>query len=200
MNVPILILAAGGSRRMGKPKQFLTFRGKSLLQHAAEAALGAQTGKVYVVTGAEDKQIRGHLSGLALEFIYNPKWEEGIAGSIVLGLKGIWETAETGVKGMNGVIIMVADQPAVDEMLLKKLWLTWKASGLAMAACSYESLLGTPALFSAACFKKLLELKGDTGARKLLQANREMVAVVEFPEGGRDIDTPEDYERLLGKT
>lgn len=178
---------------MGKPKQFLTFSGKSLLQHAAEAALGAQTGKVYVVTGAEDKQIRRHLSGLNLEFIHNPAWEQGIASSIVCGLQALLEEE----KRAWGILIMVADQPASDAALLKKLWLTWEASGLPMAACSYGGSVGTPALFSESCFSDLLELKGDTGAGKLLKTNKEKLALLDFPDGSRDIDTPDDYERFL---
>lgn len=191
--VAIIILAAGNSSRMGKPKQFLEIGGKSLLQHAVDAAVHAALGPILVVTGAVDEQVRTHLAATPVRIIRNRDWEEGMASSIRIGVKAAIDAAST----INGVLLMVADQPSADAGVLKKLWLTWVASGQPVAAAVYEGEAGTPAIFDASMFPELLQLKGETGAKKLIRSRTGQLAKLEFPEGIRDIDTPEDYERFL---
>ena len=191
--VAIIILAAGNSSRMGKPKQFLEIGGRSLLKHAVNAAVEAALGPVIVVTGAADEQVRIHLAGAPVTIIRNRDWEEGMGSSIRIGVKAAIDSASA----INGVLLMVADQPTADAGVLKKLWLTWVASGQPVAAAVYEGEAGSPAIFDASMLPELLELKGETGAKKLMRSRPGQLAKLEFPEGIRDIDTPEDYERFL---
>jgi molybdenum cofactor cytidylyltransferase len=97
---------------------------------------------------------------------------------------------------MDGVLIMVCDQPRVTVSLLQALVARQQESGLPIVASRYGDIKGTPALFHRSMFPLLLELKGDRGAGKLLADRPEKVATVDFPEGANDIDTMADYERL----
>ncbi len=188
----IVLLAAGGSVRMGRPKQLLPFKGKTLLWHAASEAIAANLGTVVVVTGEMDPLIRESLAGLQVSYAYNPDWQKGIASSIVTGIRA----ALTPPPGPEAVLLMVADQPAVTEGLLKKIWLNWKESGKPIAASVYDNQAGTPALFAESLFQELLQLEGDTGAKRILKKYQEELCLLDFPEGGLDIDTPNDYELL----
>ncbi|WP_290792008.1 nucleotidyltransferase family protein [Flavihumibacter sp. UBA7668] len=192
MQGAILLLAAGSSSRMGKPKQLLPHKGRTLLWHAANAAKMAELGEVLIVTGELDVHIRMNLADLNISFVLNPNWAEGMASSIVTGMNYLTNLQPV----PDAVLIMVGDQPAVNEGLLKKLWLNWQESGKAIAASSYAQQVGTPAVFAQSLFSELLLLKGDTGAKKLIKKYQDQVSLVPFPDGLLDIDTPQDYEQL----
>lgn len=192
MEGAVILLAAGNSERMGKPKQLLPYRGKTLLWQTARTALDAKIGRVMVVTGAADIDLQTALQDLELEWVHNEHWASGMATSIQAGLRKLLQTAPI----PEAVLILVADQPYVTVALLQQLWERWKTSEQPMAACVYNKEPGTPALFSKDRFADLLELKGKKGAKKLLLAKPEEVATIAFPEGAIDIDTPADYEQL----
>ncbi|HEV3326841.1 MAG TPA: NTP transferase domain-containing protein, partial [Puia sp.] len=81
-----IILAAGNSSRLGRPKQLLPYRGKTLLTHVVAEALAADMQPVVVVTGAYQEEIRDFLKGQPVSIIHNPHWETGMASGIVAGL------------------------------------------------------------------------------------------------------------------
>ena len=112
----IILLAAGSSSRMGNPKQLLLYKGKSLLVHAADTAIAACLTPVIVVLGANRQLIEKELVNKeGLNIIFNSDWEEGMASSIRCGIKEALEIDPD----LDGVIIMVCDQPYVDQQLLK---------------------------------------------------------------------------------
>lgn len=190
----IIILAAGMSRRLGSPKQLLPYRGKSLLQHAVKTALQTTMRPVVVVVGANSNEVKKEIHGMDLEIVENDRWQEGMASSLRCGLDAVQKMPAN----MDAVIFMVCDQPYVTESLLESLVQAQRESGLPIAACSYSDKVGTPALFHKTFFPELMELKGDTGAGKLIKQYDEQVAKVDFPKGSIDIDTIKDYESLLG--
>jgi molybdenum cofactor cytidylyltransferase len=192
MQGAILLLAAGSSKRMGKPKQLLPYKGRTLLWHAANAAKMAKLGPVVIVTGELDAPIRKNLADLNLSFVQNQNWAQGMATSIVTGINYLTNLQTV----PEAVLIMVGDQPAVNEALLKKLWLNWQESGKSIAASGYAEQVGTPAVFTQSLFSELLLLKGDAGAKKLIKKYPDQVHQVSFPDGLLDVDTPEDYEQL----
>lgn len=191
----IVILAAGQSQRMGSPKQLLTYHDATLLEHAVNTALSTQLQPVVVVLGANFDALLPVLAGKNVTIVKNDGWEEGMASSLRVGLQQLQQLAPQ----HDGIIFMVCDQPFVTKSLLDCLITTQQSTGKAATASSYAGKLGTPALFHQTMWPQLQQLQGDTGARKLLMANPDEVAAVPFEAGATDIDTKEDYERLINR-
>jgi len=189
----LIVLAAGMSSRMGSPKQVLPYKGQTLLGHSVEEAVGTGLQPIWVVLGASQDLLEKELEGKAgIQCIFNPLWQEGMASSIRCGV----QTATRFFPEMDGLIIMVCDQPFVDRVLLKALLHTQHKTGMPLVASIYQGHPGVPALFHESFFDALLMLKGDQGARRLLKDEFDRVAGVSFPEGETDIDTIEDYMKL----
>ena len=193
--VATVILAAGGSRRMGSPKQLLRIGGITLVRRAAETALASRCQAVYVVGGAAAEAVRRELSELPLQVVDNPDWETGLAGSIRVGI----EAVGAGSPEFDAAILAPVDQPQIHPALLDRLIEVFEDGEREIVACSYAGTVGAPALFSRRHFADLANLSGDRGAKSLLEARAGEVAQVPFPEGATDLDTPEDYQRFLGR-
>ncbi len=187
-----VLLAAGGSSRMGSPKQLLTLEGESLVRRAARAALGSACDGVVAVLGAHAEAVAGELAGLDLTQVRNSDWGEGIGASIRCGLEEVLAREPT----CEAVLLVLADQPGVTSALLDRLVAEWRAGECGLVACAYAGSLGAPALFARAHFEALRGLGGDRGAKALLLERESEVRRVEFPDGAIDIDTPQDYEEL----
>jgi molybdenum cofactor cytidylyltransferase len=187
----LIILAAGNSSRMGRPKQTLVYQGKTLLQHAIQAAVQSNCEPVFVVLGAYADEVSAEIHDESVIIIHNPKWQKGMASSIRAGIAELEKNEE-----IDSVIIMLCDQPFVDTGLLNSLVELQQTSNKDIVACSYHNTLGVPVLFSKAYFASLLELEGHEGAKKILASNRDDIATIAFPQGEIDIDTPDDYNRL----
>jgi molybdenum cofactor cytidylyltransferase len=198
MNYPIhsigvVILAAGQSSRLGKPKQLLTLNGLTLLEKAASAALDLNSSPVLVVLGAYADDIKSNVQLQGVDIAVNEGWEEGMASSLRMGI----EYMQQNHVNVDAILFLVCDQPYLHSALLKDLIALQKEKDLPIAASSYGGKIGTPALFHQSTFGSLMLLKGDTGARKLLDERMNDVAVLHFEKGVYDIDTVEDYEQLL---
>jgi molybdenum cofactor cytidylyltransferase len=191
MTTAVVLLAAGASSRMGRPKMFLTYQGKTLLHHAVDEAAALHT-PVFVVTGEYFTAVKEALPQNDVHVLYNKDWPEGMASSIRTGVAGIEEAGYE----PDAIIIMVCDQPFISADLLRQMIAIKTTSGKGMVGCAYNETIGTPVLFDRKYVGDLLKLSGQQGAKKLLQAFPEDVAVVPFPLGSVDIDTPGDYERL----
>jgi molybdenum cofactor cytidylyltransferase len=184
----VIILAAGGSSRLGQPKQNLLFRGKTLLQHAVETAQRSNGKPVFVVLGANAGQIAHTIDA---NIIFNKDWNEGMASAIRISIKEL-----TKYPAVTSVILMLCDQPFVSAALLNALIVKQTETGKPIVACAYNGTLGVPVWFDRALFSELLLLQGLDGAKTVISAHPEEVATVTFEQGGIDIDTPADYERL----
>jgi molybdenum cofactor cytidylyltransferase len=187
----IVILAAGASTRLGRPKQLLPWQGKTLLQHAVDTALAITT-KPVVVTGCNADQLVAGIDQTRVHIVFNPGWQQGIASSIRCGLQALLDRTPA----PDQVIFMVCDQPFVSPDLLLELINERQKSHKSIIASSYAGTLGIPALFDKTHFAQLLDLQGDTGAKKLIGQFQDEVAAVEFPKGEIDIDTISEYEQL----
>jgi molybdenum cofactor cytidylyltransferase len=187
------LLAAGMSGRLGSPKQILVYEGKTLLMRSVEVALGTGMHPVLVVLGANHALLEKELAAVeGIRIVINKAWPEGMASSIRCGV----EAAMQQEPELDGLIIMVCDQPFVRSALLNELLLTQEKTGLPVVASSYRDNPGVPALFHKHFFSSLLALTGDTGARKILKDQAGLVARVPFPEGETDIDTMNDFNEL----
>lgn len=190
--VAVVVLAAGGSARLGRPKQLIRFRDQTLLRRAADAALAAGCGPVIVVLGAHAPACRDELRDVArrLTLVENSGWADGIGGSIRTGV------AAAVAGSPAAVLLMTCDQPLVDGDLLRRLVGRRAESGTDVVACAYAGTLGVPALFNQRWFPQLLSLPVDRGARDLIRACGSAVATEAFPDAAWDIDTPSDAAEL----
>ncbi|MFI5162967.1 MAG: NTP transferase domain-containing protein [Sphingobacteriales bacterium] len=183
-----IILAAGGSSRLGQPKQNLLFNNKTLLQHAVDAAQQSKCHLIIVVLGANADQIDPIPYAVTL---YNKDWEEGMASSIKIGINKVGRDVS-----VNRVIIMLCDQPYVTAGLLNSMIDKQIETGKPIVACTYNGTMGVPVLFDRFLFAELLLLLGQEGAKKIIITHADKVAAVPFERGDIDIDTPADYEQL----
>ncbi|HEX8748780.1 MAG TPA: nucleotidyltransferase family protein [Pyrinomonadaceae bacterium] len=191
--VGAVILAAGSSSRMGSPKQTLQFRGKSLLRRAALAALGAGCRPVIVVTGANSEQSRCEFEGLEVREVLNTSWESGMASSVRAGVEGlVIEDAE-----VSAAVLLLCDQPHVTAEVISALVEAHRATGKAIVASRYGGSFGVPALFSRTLFAELTRLEGKAGAKEIIKRNASEAYFLPFQEGEVDVDTPDDFSRLI---
>lgn len=191
--VGLVLPAAGGSRRLGSPKQLLRDAdGQSLIRRAAETALSSACRPVAVVLGADADTIAAELAGLDLLLTVNPDWQTGLASSLLAGLTALLE-----IGPLDAAIVMLCDQPRVTPALLDSLLTASADTGCQIAACEYGEALGVPALFGQSLFPDLQALHGDEGARRVIRTYPGPVARVAFPGGELDIDTAQDAARLM---
>jgi CTP:molybdopterin cytidylyltransferase MocA len=180
--IAAVVLAAGGSTRLGQPKQLVTLSGETLLERAIRAAGEAGCAPIVVVLGASHVEILGAVQlGDALPVI-NSEWRTGMASSIRLGVR----TLELVAQDAEGVLLMTCDQPAVTAPHLRLL-----ISGDRVNASRYARRNGAPAYFPKKHFADLMALAGDAGARALLAEARSE----ELVHGELDVDTAEDLAR-----
>ena len=191
-NIGIVILAAGSSSRLGMPKQLLEFDGMSLLNHAIMEVANSNACSFVVVLGAHADLIANKIDGDIAFIVKNENWIEGMASSIRLGL----DTLLGQIPSIDAVIFMMCDQPYISSSVLNDLISTHQHTGKPIVASNYGEAIGPPALFHKSFFPELMELKGDVGARKIIQEYSDEVATVLFAKGKIDIDTKEDYEAL----
>ena len=192
--VGLILLAAGGSRRLGTPKQLLPdAEGTTLVRRAAETALGSACRPIVAVLGASADVVEAELAGLPLTTAVNPDWQTGMASSLSTGL-----TALAGTDALDAVVVMLCDQPQVTSALLDSLITAYAETNTQIVACEYSGILGVPALFGPALFPALLSLTGDEGARRVVKNYAGLITCIPFPEGTLDIDTPQDAEKLRG--
>ena len=190
----IVILAAGASTRLGKPKQLLQYRGKTLLGHAINEATNSNADAVVVIFGKDADLFKKEIDEKKIRVAINSSWEEGMASSVRLGL----DTLLNAKPYIDAVIFMVCDQPHISSSILNELIKTQQKTTKQIVSCNYGESIGPPALFHKKYFKELMKLSGDAGARKIIQQNMNDVATILFPEGKIDIDTKEDYDDLTG--
>ncbi len=187
--VGVIILAAGGSRRLGTPKQLLReASGETLIVRAVQTALASVCRPVVVVLGASADAVGAALDGLPVTAAINPDWETGMAGSLQIGLAALG--------GVDAALVMLCDQPGVTPALLNSLVGTYQATGHALITCEYGGAPGVPALFAHPLFPDLMALRGEQGARRILQTYTGPQSRISFPEGLSDVDTAADMARL----
>jgi molybdenum cofactor cytidylyltransferase len=191
-----VILAAGPSSRMGRPKQLLEYGGQTLVRRAAVAAQDAGCNPAVVVTGAHAAAVKEELHGLKLQVANNSEWESGMGSSIRAGVQALVSANDK----VTALVLMLCDQPFVTSDVLSKLITARRETGREIVASSYGGTIGVPALFDKAFFTELVRLESGAGAKQLIQRHLTQVHLLPFPQGEIDLDTPADFDRLLSSS
>lgn len=186
MSIAAVILAAGGSSRLGHPKQLIEHEGESLLRRSVRAAVDGGCAPVVVVLGADARLCGPKVADLPTRVLHNEDWPTGIASSI---RRGITDVESLG--SVEGAILMVCDQPHVSADVLQQL-IARRDLRNTIVASAYGDTVGVPALFERVHFPELLALSGDVGAKSLFAQHADTTADVEFPLGTIDIDSADD--------
>jgi molybdenum cofactor cytidylyltransferase len=185
-----IILAAGESQRFGQPKPLLLWRGEPFIRHSARTALEAGLSPVIVVTGEHASELQAACAGLGVELVHNPDWESGQSASVKAGLRQLPSEA-------GAVVFLLADQPQAPSGLVRLLVETHAAGLPPIVAPLVDGRRANPVLFDRLTFPDLMALHGDVGGRALF--SKYPIAWVPWhdPSVLLDIDTPQDYQRLL---
>jgi CTP:molybdopterin cytidylyltransferase MocA len=193
MAVAAIILAAGESRRLGRPKQLLTHGGETLLNRAIRLAAEAAASPVLAILGAQFQMIRASIQSPSAIPVHNDHWRQGMGSSIEAGMRALHVCAPDA----EGVVLMGCDQPRLSADHLRSLVSAFAAGdSRVIAASSYSGVRGVPAVFPRAAFADLRALRGDMGARPVIERAPCAVALVEFAGGEVDIDLPRDLMKL----
>lgn len=188
-----LILAAGGSSRLGRPKQLVHFQGKTLIRHAAETLVDSSCDSIVVVLGAEIDGSTSEIADLPINICINHNWQTGMSSSIKAGLKELVKLEGN----LSAVVVTLCDQPHITTENIDQLVTEFQQANPRIVAAQYGETVGVPALFSKELFNDLLKLKGDKGARQLIRDNLPFVERIEIEKAAIDIDHPDDADRLL---
>lgn len=186
-----IILAAGGSSRLGRPKQLLRFEGKTLLRRACLAMTASLCKPVIAVLGAESETTASAIDGLPVHTCVNENWETGMGSSIRTGIDEMLRVAPD----ISAVVIMLCDQPLITAGNLNQLAARFAETQNSIVASRYNGVSGVPALFSREMFPSLFQIEGDKGARDLIRNRMASTETIEMKEAAIDIDTLDDVER-----
>ena len=191
LELAVLILAAGESKRLGKPKQLLPYQQSTLLEFSISCAKSVST-NILIVLGANAAAIREKTDLSDDQIVINPNWREGIGSSIAYGIQSIVRKFSS----CKQVMILLTDQPKISTQLLDKLVLSHQKDSCLITACKYGETIGVPAIFDQSLFSHLAELKNDQGAKPIIKSHISQTSLVDFPEGKIDIDTESDLKFL----
>lgn len=189
-----IVLAAGLSNRMGRPKLFLKLKGKSIIRWTVEAVLqagGNQWKEVLVVMGPNWALVEEELKGLNVQTVFNHRFAEGMSTSLKAGLQSVSPTVE-------GTMIFLGDQPLISDEVVEHMFTAFRETGQPIVVPKYGTERGNPVLFAASQFSELMAVQGDKGGRDMIKRYPERVATVSFPASmaASDVDTWEDYEAI----
>lgn len=185
---PAVILAAGASTRLGRPKQLIRIHGESLIRRAVRSANEAGFAPIYVVLGANAGDVLPEVVDLGVVPVENPSWPEGMASSLRSGVHMAMRAAPP------HLLLMVCDQPAVGVSLLSEMRARHQSAGAAITAAEYSGRPGVPAIFAQHLYSELTQITGDRGARDVIARHSTQVCRVPFASGAWDIDTEEDLD------
>jgi molybdenum cofactor cytidylyltransferase len=185
-----IVLAAGGSRRLGQPKQLLDWQGKPLVRHIAEVALESGLSPVVIVTGASGEQVGSVVESLPVKLAHNSEWEGGQSTSVQRGLTEL-------PFGTGGAVFLLVDQPYVSTPLVRALVEEHARMLAPIVAPLIDEQRGNPVLFDQVTFSDFEGLQGDVGARPLFARHRAVWVPWHDSRALLDVDTLEDYQRLV---
>ena len=195
-DIPLLLVAAGPSNRMGKPKQLLPWGKKTLIEHQVETMLQTKQ-EVSVVLGASSDLISPILKPYpVMQFVFK-NWNLGMGNSIAFGVKSVLKK----FPGAKGILIALVDQPLINKDHYENMMRLFNTEAKQIIVSKSENgWIGPPVLFDRYYFKDLEQLHGEEGAKPIITTHKNSVITIDAGVSLNDIDTQEAYEKLLKST
>ena len=192
MSITGIILAAGRSARLGRPKQLLPLAGRPLLAHTLAHAAASTLDELILVLGHDADAIAGAVGDHGQRTVINPGYAAGQSTSLRAGLAALGPETEA-------VLVLLGDQPTVSPAVIDAILTAYRANPTPIVAPLYDGRRGHPLLFDRSLFPELAQVSGDEGARSIVRAHANEVSFVPISdlEPPRDVDTEADYQRLL---
>jgi len=184
-----IVLAAGESRRLGRPKQLLRFEGSTLIERAIGHAQAVCEDRVVAVIGAHRDRILPLVEALDVTVAINPNWKTGMASSLRTGIESL-------PPGSAGALLTLCDHPLVTIAQLTQLARVWASDPDRAAASAYNGTIGVPAIVPRRLYPSLLGLAGDAGAKSVLRRELHQLITLAVPEASFDVDNEETVQEL----
>ncbi|WP_299130115.1 nucleotidyltransferase family protein [uncultured Winogradskyella sp.] len=196
MKIAVLLLAAGTSTRMKKPKQLLPIGKETLLTVVINNLLNSNISKLYCVLGAHTKPITEKLKDYNITCVHNQNYKQGLGSSINAGIRAIMNDNVL----FDAVLIVLGDQPNVDAAYINQLIKKAKENPGNVISSTYNTSYGVPAIFPKHYFESLLHLRGDKGAKDFLNSSATNVLSIRSNDNLIDIDTAQDYKDYINSS
>jgi molybdenum cofactor cytidylyltransferase len=195
--ISAIVLAAGESKRMGRPKQMLAWQGKTLLRHVLESLINSDADEIILVLGHEAEAIRKSLPEFQIKIVTNPDYKEGMASSLRQGLLAMDPKSEA-------FLVLLADQPGIGPEIINHMIREFRQANpkRGIVRPVYHGLRGHPVLIGAQYLQEARQLQGDVGARQILIDHPEDILEIDVDRDAvlTDIDTPEEYHKYTKRT
>ena len=186
-----VLLAAGGATRFGSQKLIATLNGTPIVRLAARA-LAAATDISIIVVGSESTSVRAALGETDARVVENPDWAQGLATSLRCGIAAV-------PANVAAAIVSLGDQPGLDVAVARSLIARWRDTESPIVTARYRGVRGHPVLFDRSVFAEIATLRGDAGAKALIEQSPDRVAYVDIDaDVPRDVDTKDDLAALGG--
>ncbi len=192
MIVDLYVLAAGLSVRMGRPKALVELGGISLLERTVRAGQASSVRSVTVVTGSSCREVEALASELVADTVRNARYRDGLAASVVAAVRhaGLRERLAT------GLLLAGCDQPYITAGLFNRMVTEARKDPDQAVACRYGATIGIPALFPSDRWPELLELRGDRGAKAVLERHRGRLVGIDWEAGRINVNSRADLDRI----
>ena len=186
----ILIPAAGASRRLGRAKQLVRYKGGTLIQNAVDLALSIDPREVIVVTGADEQSVKGSVSHGQVRWVHNEDWADGMGSSIAMGAAVIKPES-------SGAMILLCDQWRLQIADLQLLVTSWLQEPERIVCAQAQSQIMPPVIFPAGLFGNLQALGSESGARQILKDHPDLLTSVELENAQFDLDRQSQLKQLI---
>ena len=188
--IAAVVLAAGASTRFGSQKLLAPVQGVPLVRRTVDQVVAAGLDAIVVVLGREDRAVHAALEGMAVQFVVNPNFRDGMYTSLRAGIRHLGRTA-------SAAVIVLGDQPGIRAATIVSLVDEYRRSRQPIVVPVYSGTRGHPVLFDASVFPELEAVTGDQGGREVIGRDPLRVAAVHLSFAlPRDVDTMEDLRAL----
>jgi molybdenum cofactor cytidylyltransferase len=195
-----VILAAGESSRMGRPKALLLIEGVRFIERIVNALKSTHVGRIVVVLGHHAEEMRQKIADLPVEVVINPDYQRGQLSSLVAAIRSL-DSSHTPEK-IDGILVHLVDHPYLSPALVNSMIDRFYETKKLIVAPRYRGRRGHPVIFSRSLFSELLNTPLDQGAKAVVHAHRKDTLEIDTEDEGVtiDIDTPEEYRQLVKET